>query len=182
VRCPCGHASGALRRAPEQRARHAAAPGRFLLTGDARYAKLRPFLASAVTWFRNPFALLFVARARPRRPLLPRPAAAPPRVRRAAASGGTAAQVTGEDADEYRRGVRGRLRELVERAAEAQPGGAPEWLVLYVCPLAAGPASKAAGKVRPAPLPARATPRAPHGRCSLDRQLLGYKLVGPPLA
>ncbi len=64
----------------------------------------------------------------------------------------------GEDADEYRRGVRGRLRELVERAAEAQPGGAPEWLVLYVCPLAAGPTSKAAGKVRPPPPGSRDAP------------------------
>lgn len=30
-----------------------------------RYAKLRPFLESAVTWFRKPFALLFVVRAGP---------------------------------------------------------------------------------------------------------------------
>jgi hypothetical protein len=50
---------------PHGRVHNAAGRGRFLLTGDARYAKLRPFLASAVTWFRNPFALLFVARARP---------------------------------------------------------------------------------------------------------------------
>ena len=39
--------------------------GRFVRTGDVRYAKLRPFLESAVTWFRKPFALLFVVRARP---------------------------------------------------------------------------------------------------------------------
>ena len=37
--------------------------GRFVRTGDVRYAKLRPFLESAVTWFRKPFALLFVVRA-----------------------------------------------------------------------------------------------------------------------
>ncbi|KAK9821758.1 hypothetical protein WJX81_004662 [Elliptochloris bilobata] len=88
---------------------------RFVQTGDVRYAKLRPFLESAVTWFRKPFALLFV--------------------------------VGGEDADEYKRSVRVRLRELVDRAGEAQPGAAPDWLVVYACPLVAGPASKAAGKV-----------------------------------
>lgn len=35
---------------------------RLVPTADVRYAKLRPFLESAVTWFRKPFALLFVAR------------------------------------------------------------------------------------------------------------------------
>ena len=35
---------------------------RLVPTGDVRYAKLRPFLESAVTWFRKPFALLFMAR------------------------------------------------------------------------------------------------------------------------
>ena len=57
-------------------------------------------------------------------------------------------QVGGEDAEEYKRAVRGRLRELVDRAGEAQAGAAPDWLVLYACPPAAGPASKPAGKAR----------------------------------
>ena len=57
-------------------------------------------------------------------------------------------QVGGEDADEYKRTVRTRVKELVDRASEAQTGGAPEWLVVYVCPHSAGPASKAAGKAR----------------------------------
>ena len=54
----------------------------------------------------------------------------------------------GEDADEYRRSVRARLRELVDRAGEPQAGAAPDWLLVYACPPAAGPASKPAGKVR----------------------------------
>ena len=45
--------------------------------------------------------------------------------------------------------MRARLRELVDRAGEPQAGAAPDWLVLYACPPAAGPASKPAGKACP---------------------------------
>ena len=55
----------------------------------------------------------------------------------------------GEDAEEYKRSLRTRLRELVDRAGEPQAGAAPDWLVVYACPPAAGPASKPAGKARP---------------------------------
>lgn len=66
----------------------------------------------------------------------------------------------GEDAEEYKRSLRTRLRELVDRAGEPQAGAAPDWLVLYACPPAAGPASKPAGKARPCLL----------GRCLLVLQ------------
>lgn len=62
---------------------------------------------------------------------------------------GRSRQVGGEDAEEYKRAVRTRLRELVDRAGEPQAGAAPDWLVVYASPLAAGPASKTAGKARP---------------------------------
>ena len=55
-------------------------------------------------------------------------------------------QVSGEDADDYKRTLRAQLKALIER--EKDPLGPTEWVVCYIKPAASDPLSKGPKKVR----------------------------------
>lgn len=55
-------------------------------------------------------------------------------------------QVSGEDADDYKRTLRAQLKALIER--EKDPLGPTEWVVCYIKPAASDPLSKGPRKVR----------------------------------
>lgn len=57
-----------------------------------------------------------------------------------------ACQVSHEDPDEYKRSLRPALRALLERDKDPL-GGVTEWVICYVRPTGADPASKSARKV-----------------------------------
>lgn len=54
-------------------------------------------------------------------------------------------QVSGEDADDYKRTLRAQLKALIER--EKDPLGPTEWVVCYIKPAASDPLSKGPKKV-----------------------------------
>ena len=54
-------------------------------------------------------------------------------------------QVSGEDADDYKRTLRAQLKALIER--EKDPLGPTEWVVCYIKPAASDPLSKGPRKV-----------------------------------
>lgn len=55
-------------------------------------------------------------------------------------------QVSGEDADDYKRTLRAQLKALIEK--EKDPLGPTEWVVCYIKPAASDPLSKGPKKVR----------------------------------
>ncbi len=61
------------------------------------------------------------------------------------ASTGCAKQVSGEDADDYKKTVRGQLKALLEK--EKDPLGPTNWVVCYIKPAASDPLSKGPRKV-----------------------------------
>ncbi len=60
-------------------------------------------------------------------------------------SNGCAEQVSGEDADDYKKTVRGQLKALLEK--EKDPLGPTNWVVCYIKPAASDPLSKGPRKV-----------------------------------
>ena len=61
------------------------------------------------------------------------------------ASNGCAKQVSGEDADDYKKTVRGQLKALLEK--EKDPLGPTNWVVCYIKPAASDSLSKGPRKV-----------------------------------